>query len=458
MGVGMISVRPPVMTLLGLPWGSIASWEAAGKCFVTLAALISLLVALCLYLLLRMGVKPLILVLSSLCLVASLGPYPGAAGTHGDAAAFMTDTLFAWTILAALLLIPYEANVLNPSTRSGVLRGLLWAMVFSMGLMTKLSFLYFVVLVVPILFYIRLRRLGLGSAGVALLALACGSTPCAIYLLRWGSLALQNARASSYGRLADLYRVPLMGFLARSIRVSPGLAFSCCLMAIGIAYAWVRQRKKAAAYEFLALLIMFGFALMVLGSPNRQIRYSFPAMVALPFLVGRLVSAGGESVPGRSAALIAGLVFCSLCAASVPTRRRADRESIRRCDAILAQAVKCKATRVLLATDSPTLNRDLMDLAAEFRPPGTSLDVSTLAYQAMVSAPIEEDFREISRSDVVVVQDRKKLNPPVTNSRVPEYERYIKQRGYVPVRVGDDLSVYLIRQPLYSSEAQSSGK
>ena len=83
-GLGaMVSIRPPAMTFLGLPWGPLASWDAAGKCFVTLAAVTSLLAAICLYLLLRIGVKPLFLVAASACVLASLGPYPWRASVHG---------------------------------------------------------------------------------------------------------------------------------------------------------------------------------------------------------------------------------------------------------------------------------------------------------------------------------------------------------------------------------------
>src|ERR1039458_8280364 len=74
LGAGMVSIRPPAMTLLGLPWGPLASWDDAGKCFITLAAVISLLAALCLYLLLRIGVKPFFLLVGSACVFASLGP------------------------------------------------------------------------------------------------------------------------------------------------------------------------------------------------------------------------------------------------------------------------------------------------------------------------------------------------------------------------------------------------
>src|ERR1700674_4186316 len=47
----------PAMSLLGLPWGPLASWDAAGKCFVALAAFTAFFVAICLFLLLRVGLK-----------------------------------------------------------------------------------------------------------------------------------------------------------------------------------------------------------------------------------------------------------------------------------------------------------------------------------------------------------------------------------------------------------------
>ena len=47
-------------------------------------------------------------------------------------------------------------------------------------------------------------------------------------------------------------------------------------------------------------------------------------------------------------------------------RSRPDRQSINRSEAALTQAVNCNARSIILATDSPTLNMDLMDLAREF--------------------------------------------------------------------------------------------
>ena len=160
--------RPPAMMLLGLPWGPLTSWDAAGKCFITLAAMISLLAALCLYLLLRIGVKPLFLVLAAACVGASLGPFPHAGAIHNDSTAFMADSLLAWTALAALLLIPYEARTPCPLIRGAVLRGIIWGLILSLGAMTKLSFLYFTGLIVAFLFVVHFNCNGFRSTVAAI--------------------------------------------------------------------------------------------------------------------------------------------------------------------------------------------------------------------------------------------------------------------------------------------------
>ena len=296
-GAAMVSMRPPAMTLLGLPWGPLASWESAGKCFITLAAVISLLAASCLYLLLRIGVKPLFLVVASVCVFASMGPYLPGAGVHMDATAFMADNLFAWTTLAAVLLIPYEATMNCPQTSGAIVRGILWGSILSLGAMTKLNFLYFIMLIVPLVFLIRLRNAGLRSALTAFVAFACWSAPSAFYLVRWGRAAFENAKASSFGHVADLYNTSLLYFLGNTLRRSPGLMLSFVLTVAALIYLLIKRRPRFWGPDFLALLLVIGFGVVVLAAPNRQIRYAFPVIVAAPFLTGKLMSGKEHSAP-----------------------------------------------------------------------------------------------------------------------------------------------------------------
>ena len=111
-----------------------------------------------------------------------------------------------------------------------------------------------------------------------------------------------------------------------------------------------QKAKHPMGGGILALLIVMGYAIVPLVSTNREIRFEFPAIVALPFLTGVLLSGTEHSAPGRYAALAAGLVFCGLLAAGLPTWHRANRQSISRCDAVLAQAAKCNAKLIMLAT------------------------------------------------------------------------------------------------------------
>ena len=273
--------------------------------------------------------------------------------------------------------------------------------------------------------------------------LLAGQLPSAILFASMGASApSHNAKASSFGRIARL-RTIIRSTISR--RYYSRIAGLGALLRADGCRAHISCDQTATNLlgpDLLALLIMIGFGIVVLSSPNREIRFAFPAIVALPFLTGILMSGKGHSVRGPSAALAAGLVFCGLLAAGVPTRHRANRQSLSRCDAVLAQAAGCNAQRIILATDSPTLNQDLMDLALEVSPKGPSVKVGTLSFQAISGVPIEADFRAMSQADEVVFQDRDALSPPFTNQRVPEYERYVRQVGYVPIRVGVDVSVY----------------
>ena len=442
---GMVSIRPPMMTLLGVPWGSLATWNAAGNCFITLAALTACMAALCLYLLLRIGVKPLYLILASIGVFASIGPFPPTAIAHIYATGFLNDSLLAWTALAAVLLIPYEMSTPSRDLRDALLRGILWGVIFSLGTMTKLSFLYFVVLIIPILLLIIRISSGLLNAFAALIGVACSSAPSAFYLLRWGRLAYWNAKASSFGGVANFYYVPLRQFFGETFHESPGMLLSLLCTTAALIYSLIKRRSLQKWPEFLALLIVLGFGVVVFSAPNRQIRYAFAVIVALPFLAGILMSAKDHAMSAKSARIAAVLAFCILLVAAIPMRHRPDRQRLGRAEAVLAVASRCNVSVVHLATDSPTLNGELVTLARKFSP--TELLTSdTLAYRAMSDTPIEDDFRVMNKfTGLVIFQDREALFPPFTNVRVAEYERYAQQVGLGPIKVAEDTTAYLMR-------------
>jgi len=342
-----------------------------------------------------------------------------------------------------VLLIPFEARTHTNTRRGSIVRGLLWGFILSLGTMAKLSFLYFVVLIVPTLFFMKVRRDAVRSALTALIALIGCSSPLSLYLLRWGRHSFFLAKASAFGGIAGFYYSPLLQFLGGTVRESPGMGISFLLTVLALLYVLIKGNLRELWPEILALLIMVGFGITVLVSPNREIRFSFPLIITLPFLAAIFLSGKGQSVPTRTATVCAALVFCGLFVAGVPTRHRPDWRSFGRCNAVLDTVGRLHAGTILLATDSPTLNAQLMSVAGLYA--SRPANIYSLAYQVMGGATLEEDLRQMSLADVVVFQDRPALSPPFTNQRVSEYEQYARQVGLGPIRVGEDISVYVMR-------------
>ncbi len=437
--------HPPAMMLLGIPWGPITSWESASKCFYTLAALQSILAASCLYLLLRIGVKPFALVAASLCVCVSLGPFPAESRAHLEATSLLADGPLGWTSLAALLLIPFETRVHCSATGGAVLRGIVWGLILSLGVLAKLNFLFFVGLIVPTLFLIKLHYEGLLKACAAMVALACTSAPCVLFLLRDGKVAFSNAKSASFGMLAHFYFIPLSQFLRDMfIHDSPGLMLSAVLIIAALFYLLLRRREGHSWPDFIPLMIMIGFTAIVISSPSKDVRYLFPPIVAIPFLVGILISRGENPAPRGTAAVAPALVLLTFLAVAAPTGNRADRESLSRCNLVVSLAARFNAKRILLATDSATLNTNLMKLDCALSGPSFPA-VESIDWSAVSGIPIEADYRTMRESDLVVFQDKAALFPAYTNQRVPQYERYARQNGSGPISVGKDLNVYRMR-------------
>jgi hypothetical protein len=245
-------------------------------------------------------------------------------------------------------------------------------------------------------------------------------------------------RAASFGPTAHFYYVPLSQFLSDTVRQSPGMLLSGMFAIVSAAYLIVKRRDVAWGTNVLPLLIMLGYCTISLASSNREIRFLLPGIIGLPFLIGILISGKTPAFPRGLATIAAILVFCCLVAAAVPMSHRANRQSIAISEAVLAQAAESNAKRVLLATDSSTLNYPLMKVAIAVSPSRSPVEIIGLAWR---TGPIEDDFRDIRESDLVVFQD--KPDVPFTNQRVAEYEQYTRQHfGDVAIKVVDGIRIY----------------
>jgi hypothetical protein len=374
---------------------------------------------------------------------------------NNDATGFMADSLFAWITLAALLLIPFEARVHSPSMRGAFARGMLWGLVLSAGAMTKISFLYFVVLIGPTLFIIRLRQSGIRNACVALIGFVVSSMPAAAYLLKFGGWSFANGIGASFGRTAkvhqvsvvpaELYHVSVVPFLRDTFSHAPGMVLLLVFVLIAPIYLIIKKRPFLKEPASLAFLIALVFGVIVLASVNRQVRYAIPVIIALPFLLAVILSGKKIAISRTSATLTAVLVFCALTLPAWSVRHRAQRQaSLARSDAILAQAIRCNDAHILLMTDSPTLNENVMDLAWEVTSLAQPIQIRSVVYSATFGIPIDEDYRQMRAADLIVFQDHDDLSSLMNlQVRLPEYRQYVSElRGYAPRRAYQDVTIY----------------
>lgn len=438
-------IRPPAMTLLGVPWGPLKGWDSAGKCFISLELSIGIWAAICLYLLERIGVKPLLLIQASMCVGISLGPWPPQNLVNYLATGFMADSLFAWITSAAILLIPYESETANTSLIQAFLRGVVWGIVLSAGSMTKISFLYFVVLILPVLLIIRSRRGGFRSLLAASAGFVASAMPTAVYLLKYGGPSFENGVAASFGTVAALYDSSVLAYLKDIVRISPGLWCFVLLVPVALAYTAIKWRSIRLSFDLYALLIVVGFGMIVLRSPNHLLRFTFPVIVSVPFLLAIIWSRERNPVPRHSAILLSGLAAIIFIVAALPSRSRPERQSLLRADAVLAQAFRCRDKEILIATDSPTLNLLLLQVAAQISTdsPSPGVSLNALTWSPVRGTPLQKDYAVLEASDMVVFQDDGALSPPFTNLRVPSYRNYISQQSqFSSNRVLDDVTVF----------------
>ncbi len=442
----MVSAHPPFMTLLCLPWGPLASWDAAGKCFIALNAFTAFLVACCLFMLLRVGLQPLHLVISAACVLAALGPYPAGAIAHRDATAFMVDSVFAWTAFATILLVPYEAS--NPTTSSvtgALARGALWAVILSIGTLTKLNFLYFIALTIPLLLLVKARHSGTRNTLLSIVALCVCSMPTVVFYLRYGRIVFDNAWQASFGHIAGYYFVPFSRFVSENLTQSPGIfLWLMFVFSVGV-YLVVKRRDLLWRTGLLPNIVMVGFSTICLASRNREIRYFLPAIISFPFLVCLPISASAKRYSRRTALMMAAISLCVLVLAAIPTRYRPDRGCLSASEAVLTEARQANAKRVLLATDSSSLNDNLLNLTNAVSPSRLPIEIMSLGWSAGLGTPIEEDYRRIREADLVVFQNKEALDFRATNLRALEYERYAQLHfGEVPMKVINGIRIYKV--------------
>jgi len=441
--------KGPIMGLVNLPWGRFGGTERGiGLAFVGLALFIWILVLTTCLTCRRAGIPPgsLLLAAAAICFTPFLRTSSGA---------MMTDTLLGWSIALGLMLIPLEYSRPSHGVWPSILRGLLWSVAVNVGMLSKVTFLFFLVAIGMSLLVIRTDHSGEKPVRYAFAGCILGAVPTIIIWRFYGMNFMRFAIFAAWSGGAHLWSVPGMtaaGYLRRYFsQLGLALIPLLILLALFIRGIWIEKQLR------LARLLPIGIILIYLGiaarSQNRDPRFGIPIMIAMPLCLA-WTSIRKEPKPAVGAApVFAALLIGALLA--FPMDRRPEVAPIRRAGQLLQtlshdQPTPGQPIKVVIATDGPDFNIDTFLLARQLgRDSLGSVDLDTLVYDAINKRTLKDGTDRIDTADYILFL-RPDHTPGADWQRIwaQDYRSHSEKAGILmDSKISPDLDIFKIRKP-----------
>jgi hypothetical protein len=440
--------KGPIMGLVNLPWGRVGGTERGiGLAFVGLALFIWILVLATYRTCVRSGIPPgsMLLAAATICLTPFLRTSGGA---------MMVDMLLGWCVALALMLIPLEYCSPSKGFWPSVFRGLLWALVIDVGMLSKVTFAFFLCAIGVCLLLIRERCSGEMPLRYACLGCIVGCLPAIVIWRYYGINFLRFAMMAAWGDITRYWTVPGMtagGFLWRYFsQLGPALIPLLILLALFVRGLLIEKQMR------LARLLPIGIILIYLGiaarSQNRDPRFTIPVLVAMPLCLAW--TGIREESPNRAGAvpMLAALVVGTLFA--LPMVNRPQLAPVKRAGEVLQtlshDRLPGQPVKIVIATDGPEFNINTFLLAEQLKqdklPPA---DIDTLVYDAINKRSAEEGLNRIDVSDYVLFL-KPALAPGPDWSRVyaRDYRAHCERVGaLLDAKISPDMDVFKIGKP-----------
>jgi len=438
--------KGPIMGLVNLLWGRAGGTERGiGLAFVGLAIFIWILIVATYRTCLQSGISQISLLLAA-CTIC-LTPFLRSSG-----GAMMTDILLGWCIALALMLIPLEYCRPSKDFWPSVMRGLLWSLVIDVGILSKVTFLFFVCVISIALLIIRERYSGEYPLRYAFFSCIVGCMPALIIWRYYGLNFLRFALMVAWGDTAKLWSVPGMtpfGYLKRYF-IQLGFALiPLTVLLLRFIHGVVVQNERRLA-RLLPLCIILAYLGIAARSQNRDPRFAIPIMIVMPLCLAWASVKEQPRVRLGSVPIIAALLLGTVF--SVPMIHRPQLAPIQRAGALLSslrgeQPMQRGLTKVVIATDGPAFNIDTFLLARQLDLHNLEgVDLDTLVYDAINKRTLEDGLRRIDAADYVLFL-KDNLEPGANWARVhaAEYRAYCEKVGVLlDSRISPDLVVFKI--------------
>lgn len=389
--------KSPIMAMLLIPagpaGGRIESLSVAPFILsLTIAALI-----LVLHYFLRLAKVPFIAIFVAACFAIT------TSSIWSSGAPFMVDGLLAIVVACtvALVFVEYENATLSPA--EALKRGMIWAFLITIGMLSKTTYAVIALLIAPIAVWISILRCGLNMTLIKLSSLLVFLIPVAIVFIRYGDIYLAHAKNSSFGPLSSFYSDGLSPF--RFILDSSAQNWSLWIgILLLVVFAIVRglERERAIAGLLVALVIVVYFVISS-TSPNKDPRFFWLVWLTLPFCAACSIA------PQRSSSLSKGIspVIQFVCALiiAVPAVGRLELEKLRTSVAALASLPANATATVYLATDSAHFNIETLLLAQQLDWKRYSqMQIRTVVYDVVSEQSPQKSLERLENADYVIGQ------------------------------------------------------
>jgi hypothetical protein len=429
--------KGPIMDLFTLPWGRTGgTFWGIGLAFVGLALFIWILLLITYLTCVRARVPPTSLLIAgaSICLTPFLRLNGGA---------MMTDTLLGWSIALGLMLIPLEYSDPQISFWPSIVRGLLWALVINVGLLSKVTFVFFLGTIGVALLVIRWQRSGKRPLFYSLIGCLVGSAPALLIWLTYGKNFLHFAVRAALS-LAQLYSIPGMTSVGYLRRYFGDLGFALAPLSVLI-ILFVRGlfiEEEGRLVRVLPLGIVLMYLVTASVSQNRDPRFSIPVMIAMPIALSwttlRRASEPMQAMP-IVAALLVGMLFV------IPMVGKPDIAPIESIEQLLRSLSQGRPMDIMVATEGGYFNIDTVELARQIGGEYLrAVRVDTVAYDEINNRTLEDGLRRISKSDYVLfLKPGNSPSPDWTRTHAEDYRAYCEKIGsLMNAQTSPDFDVY----------------
>ncbi len=436
-----ILTKSPLMVFSTLPWGALGGTvSGVGLSFVTLALLSWILVILIYSLCRRAGISLQLVILAGA--VVGLNEF-----VRGMAGSFLVDTPFGLIVAASCLLVPLEQQEGDPMGKSSLARGVLWGVVVSLGILAKITYLFFAAFLLPLIFILRWRKYGYRQAFAATAAALFVLLVPLLLFLRLFPNFLSHAVRSSFGAGSEFYAsadTTLWSHM-KNLGHAPGMAVVPLVILLFIVGIRMSREKSWFSWRLVPLFSLLCYALITLMSSNQDLRFASPVFIGLPFALAALPKPTAYSETSQHTYWP---ILFLVTIVSLPMFARLDLSQVRLADAVLQSLPTTTRTSIMLATDDPHFNIETFLLAQQLSPLKYSqFSIDTLVYDELRGLSLPKSIDRLAQVDFVVLHTPPlSMDPPWSNRFAADFRMYALAHGESqPVPLGAEVEIVKLR-------------